>query len=163
MLLSGEIPENYIANMASGDAKARRAGWKKTKTKTKTFIHAPSNFNTQHYITLQTDPRLFIHQLTTSCSPLSQPQTHLKSKGQHNQLVHTDLNDISAMTAPSYLFLTPLCLSAQPVILQAWLPLNLPLTAPQEGQAQIQPLNHIIPKSSWETVLCAHEKCGLLK
>ena len=38
--------------------------------------------------------------------------------------MHTDLNDISAMTALSYPPLTPLCLSAQPVIWQASLPVT---------------------------------------
>lgn len=56
--------------------------------------------------------------------PWSQPPTHLKSKGQRNRLMHTDLNDISAMTAHSYPFLTLLCLSAQAVIWQARLPLT---------------------------------------
>lgn len=57
--------------------------------------------------------------------------------------MHTDLNDISAMTAHSYPFLTLLCLSAQPVIWQA----RLPLTVPEGRQEQIQPLNHITQKS----------------
>lgn len=56
--------------------------------------------------------------------------------------MHTDLNDISAMTAHSYPFLTLPCLSAQPVIWQARLP--LPLSVQEGGQEQIQPLNHII-------------------
>lgn len=36
----------------------------------------------------------------------SQPLTHVKSKGQCNQLMHNDLNDISVMTAHSYPILT---------------------------------------------------------
>lgn len=72
----------------------------------------------------------------------SQPLTHLKSKGQCNQLMCTDLNDISAITAHGYPFLTLLRLSAQPVIWQA----RLPLTVPEGGEEQILPLNHITQK-----------------
>lgn len=74
--------------------------------------------------------------------------------------MQTDLNDISAMTAHSYPFLTVLCLSAQPAIWQARLP--LPVTVPEGGQEQIQPLNHITQKEERHAA-CAHEKCGLLK
>lgn len=72
----------------------------------------------------------------------------------------TDLNDISVMTPHSYPLLTLLRLPAQPVIWQAGLP--LPVTVPEGGQEQIQPLNHITQKEERHAA-SAHEKCGLLK
>lgn len=84
----------------------------------------------------------------------SQPSTHLKSKGQRNQQMHTDLNDFSAMTAYSYPFLTLLCLSAQPVIWHARPP--LPMTVPEGGQEQIQSLNHITKKKKKRETHCRY-------
>ncbi len=66
------------------------------------------------------------------------------------------------MTARCYPFLTRLCLFAQPVIWQVRLPLPLPVTVPEGGQEQIQPLNHITQKEERHAA-GAHEKCGLLK
>lgn len=61
--------------------------------------------------------------------------------------MHSDLNDISAVTALGYPFLTQSCLSAQPVIWQE----RLPLTAPEGGREQIQRVNHIT--QNWRDML----------